>query len=63
VDLASHEDQERFQKICRSERKQLRRHTLFLLTSPFFGRRERIVDLLMAFGLYRALRPVFSREK
>ena len=63
VDLASHEDQLRFRKICRSERKQLRRHTLFLLTSSFFGRRERIADLLMAFGLYRTLRPLFSREK
>lgn len=63
VDLASPEDQARFRKICRSERKELRKHSLFLLTSPFFGKRERIADLLMAFGLYRVLRPIFSRER
>ena len=63
VDLASPADQQRFASRCQAERKELRRHIGFLLTSPFFGPKEKMTDILMALGLYRMLRPVFSRER
>lgn len=63
VDLASPEDQKRFREICRSERKALRSHFPYLLTSPLFGSKERLTNLLLAFNLYRLLRPVFTRQR
>lgn len=62
VDLASDEDRKKYQDICKAERKALRTYTGFLLTSPLFGRKERITDLLLAFHLYRGLRRIFSKK-
>ena len=46
----------------RHARKELKKHTFFILKSPYFGKKEKITDLLLNLGLYRILRPVFHRE-
>jgi len=43
-------------------RKELKKHTAFILKSPYFGKKEKITDLLLNLGLYRILRPIFHRE-
>lgn len=63
VDLASPEEREKYTEICKQERRALRRQAWFVLTSPLFGRKERITDLLLALDLYRLLRPVFSKQR
>lgn len=63
VDLASPSDQKKFAQLCRAERRALRAMTGFILTCPYLHRKERITDLLLAFGAYRSLRKVFTREK
>lgn len=63
VDLASPEDRKKFAQQCRTERRELRRHMGFVLTCPFFGQKEKITDLILAFGLYRVMRPVLTRRR
>ena len=63
VDLASQKDRDTFRSRCTECRKDLRTHAGFILTCSLFGRKEKITDLLLAFGLYRLLRPVFSKQK
>lgn len=63
VDLASPEDREKFRELCSAERRELRKHVGFLLTSPLFARKERVTHLLLAFNLYRTLRKIFTRNK
>jgi len=63
VDLACPEDRKKFGAMCAAERKNLRREAGFILTCPWLSRKERITFLLLAFGLYRRLRMVFTREK
>lgn len=63
VDLSSPEDYKKFREACGKERRELRKHTLFFLTCSLFGRKEKITDLLMAFGIYRMLRGVFTQNK
>lgn len=43
-------------------RKELQKHTGFILKSPYFGNKEKITNLLLNLGLYRHLRPIFHRE-
>lgn len=59
VDLASAENQKKFHEICRSERRELRRYTGFMLTSPLFQRKERLTALLLAMNLYRLFRRIY----
>jgi len=42
-------------------RKELQKFTGFILKSSYFGKQERITDLLLVLGLYRHLRPLFHR--
>ena len=63
VDLACPEDRKKFGAMCAAERKNLRREAGFILTCPWLSRKERMTFLLLAFGLYRCLRTVFTREK
>lgn len=58
VEQAEAADRERFSQKNQEEQKELRKHTLFLLTTPYFGNREKIRTLLLAFGLYGCLRKV-----
>ena len=43
-------------------RKELKKHTVFILKSSWFGKKEKITNLLLNLGLYRMLRPIFHRE-
>ena len=63
VDLAPRKDRKEFAKRCRAERMELLRHIGFVLTCPFFGRKEKITDLLLALGLYRGMRQIFTKRK
>lgn len=62
VDLASPEDRKRFVPQYRAARRELCTHSGFVLTDPLFAPRERMTDLLMALGLYRVLRQIFSKQ-
>ena len=42
-------------------RKELKKHTAFFLKSPYFGKKEKVTNLLLNLGLYRLLRPIFHR--
>ena len=53
---------ERFASQYRNARKELKKHTTFFLQSPYFGKKEKITNLLLNLGLYRSLRPIFHRE-
>lgn len=59
VDLAGEDVRQKFAGEYRQSRRELRRHVSFLLTSPLFGKRERVTDLLLAAGLYRHLRGAY----
>lgn len=63
VDLARPEDRKRFSEVCRESRKGLRSQVPFFLGCPWFSRKEKITNLLLAFGLYRYLRTIFTRER
>lgn len=41
---------------------ELSKHILFFCTSPYFSTQERVRNLLLVFGLYRVLRPVFHKH-
>jgi len=43
-------------------RRQLRQHTFFILKSPYFGKKEKITNLLLVLGLYRFLKPLFTKQ-
>lgn len=52
----------KFAREYRHARSELRKHTCFVLKSPYFGKKEKITDLLLHLNLYRTLRPIFHRE-
>ena len=58
VDLAAEEDRKAFHDQCAACRRQLRGHSLFILQSSLFSRREECIDLALAFGLYRLVRKM-----
>ncbi|MGN0978396.1 MAG: glycosyltransferase family 2 protein [Faecousia sp.] len=62
LDQAEKEDRQCFGSEYRQARKELRKHTRFFLTSPYFGSQERIRDLLLVLGLYRRMRPLLHRK-
>lgn len=53
---------DRFAEEYRYARRELQKHTAFILKSPYFGKKEKITDVLLNLRLYRLLRPVFHRE-
>ena len=53
---------EKFAKEYRHARKELRKHTGFILNCPHLGKKEKVTDILLNLNLYRTLRPVFHRE-
>ena len=55
------EIRDQFAPEYRHARKELRKHTFFFLKSAYFGKKEKITDLLLVLNLYRVLRPVFHR--
>lgn len=63
VDLASDDDREKYMQQYSVRRKELRGHIPFLLKANFFGKQERLTDILMALGCYRPLRMIYHRIK
>jgi len=63
VDLADTESQEKYGQQCKVARKELRKHIGFLLTGPYFGRQERLTDLLLALGIYLPLKKFYHKFK
>lgn len=63
VALAAKEDREKFQEQYRADRKKLCRHMPFILSSPLFGKKERLTNLLLAAGVYRYLRRFYHAIK
>ena len=56
------EIREQFAEQYRHARKELKKHTGFIVTTPYLGKKEKVTDLLLNLGLYRHLRPIFHRE-
>lgn len=63
VDLAEKEDRVKFAPICSHLRSQLRQHMGFILKSPFFGKKDKLTYVLLGFGIYRWLRPLYHAVK
>ena len=60
VDQAGAEDRKRFGARCREERRELRKHLVFLLTSSYFTPKEKIRTVFLAVGLYRCVRGLLQ---
>lgn len=56
------EVRQRFAEQYRHARKELKKHTWFILKTPYLGKKEKVTDILLNLGLYRHLRPIFHRE-
>lgn len=52
---------QKFAQEYRHARKELKKHTFFFLKSSYFGKQEKVTNLLLNLGLYRLLRPIFHR--
>jgi len=52
----------KFAKEYHTVRKELRKHTGFILISPYFDKKEKIRDILLNLNLYRMLRSIFRRD-
>ena len=62
LEQAEPEVRKKFAQEYRHARKELRKHTSFVLKCSRFSKKEKITDLLLDLGLYRTLRPIFHRE-
>ncbi|MBQ8834487.1 MAG: glycosyltransferase [Oscillospiraceae bacterium] len=63
VDLAGKAARKEFAGQYREAARELRASLPFLLTSPFFGQKERLTDLTLALGAYRLLRRIYHGLK
>lgn len=61
LEQAGADVRENFSEEYLEARKALKEHTGFILRSPYFGKKERITNLLLILGVYRQLRPIFHR--
>lgn len=61
LEQAGADVRENFSEEYQEARKALKEHTGFILRSPYFGKKERITNLLLILGVYRQLRPIFHR--
>ena len=59
IDLAGKSAWETYGGIYRENRKELLGHVGFILRCPFFGKKERRDDLVLATGMYRWMRKVY----
>lgn len=62
-ELAEPENRKKFQDRCRVCRAELRKHLLFILRHPAYGKKDRLTNFLLAVGLYRFLRPLYHALK
>ena len=51
-ELSDKESRKKFSKELKNSRKELRKHTAFLLKSPLIPKTERMQDLTLAWGIY-----------
>lgn len=58
VDLAEPENRKTFASRGDQSRKALRKQLIFVLTYPGFGKKEKLINVLLAFNLYRSLRKL-----
>ena len=58
IDLAGEEAWTQYDAYYRRQRKEMCGHIPFLLTSPSHGKKERLIHLLLALGLYRPLKKL-----
>ena len=58
IDLAGEEAWKQYDAYYRRQRKEMCSHIPFLLTSPYHGKKERLIHLLLAMGLYRPLKKI-----
>ena len=58
VDLAEPENRKTFASRGDQSRKALRKQLIFVLTYPGFGKKEKLINVLLAFNLYRFLRKL-----
>ena len=58
IDLAGEEAWKQYDAYYRHQRKEMCGHIPFLLTSPYHGKKERLIHLLLALGLYRPLKKL-----
>ena len=61
AELSEEASRKPFAARVKNSRRQLRKHTWFLLTSPLFPKQERLQDLTLAWGLYGPLRKLRRR--
>ena len=62
LEQAEGEVRKQFAEEYRHARAELKKHTGFIVKSPYFGKKEKITNILLNLGLYRHLRPIFHRE-
>lgn len=58
VEQAKETDRHRFRGKCREDRRELRKHTGFFLTTPYLDGKAKIRTLMLAWGLYRLGRRI-----
>ena len=63
LELAQPQVREKYRDIYQDSRRQLLSHLGFVLKAPWFGKQERLTDILLCFGLYRPLRSFYHRFK
>lgn len=61
--LEKQEGAENYRSEYVDARRELRKNTWFLLTSPYFGKQERATALLLALGLYGPMERVYHKIK
>lgn len=61
LEQAAPEVRQKFAAEYGHARKELKKHTGFFLKSSYFGKKEKVTNLLLNLGLYRTLRPIFHR--
>ena len=61
LDQADGKTRKAYESQGRRCRRCLRKHLWFLLTGPYFGKQERLTDILLALNWYRVLRRLYHR--
>lgn len=59
IDVAGKETKQRYAELYRKCCKELREHGGYILSSPLFGKKERLTNLLLAYGVYPVLRRAY----
>lgn len=59
IDASGAETRKKYGHIYRDSQRELRKFAGFLLTSPLFGCKERLTNLLLSIGLYRLFRRIY----